>query len=1227
MKKSFSFLAFVFCLSIVTSIGQPSFPLAPDHVGPMATPYMASLNYYGTNSASVANFIGAVTNGNTNVTYVITNDLRVVSLANSGNSFSGSSFSGGSFSGSSALFDTSNNRTNIYGGAVTKLGLSVYEGIFTLATNISHAEGGTTLAGGAYSHAEGQNNTALGAAAHVEGSFNNVNGDSSHGAGRGVQVTNDNAWAWSDGTTFGSMTNQSFGAYALKGFRFIGGTANFSSVNTTNPIFWSNVTLSAFPAYVYTTNIIGINNAGVSKAIGTYTNIAIGIWTNMAFNGSAIVFQNPTYFLQTNNVNLYSTTNPMPNSTWLLVLGATTVPSQSGFGYIFNHNGILDNNLNTVGQNSYFNTNFGVHVGDGSGLTGIIYSNNAGIFNGIFQNLPFVSVTTNGFEDGVTTFTNLQHAIDFFCKTNWPLIGIGGGGSSYSASFGGTIIVGNGEFYYPTGLVIRATHPMSLSIKGQGMWPTLITANSNVFTIPNSGIPNMLNLKFENMAVACYSNVPGAIFQTVQNPALHDVELRSVWIGQILGSVTNYAQNPLWVPSTILTPLGMNGAALRVSDNIKLYDCMFVGLANGLISISDHIRAYNNQWACIGVLTSNYVVFAYNTNLWSRSDQNQYYNNTVGPVGEELSFGAAFVLESSADSDIGGSHFFQCGLGYKFGISLDNGYGIPTIHDDHYESCIYSYGVPDDMTALVNLYNNYNAGGLIWEFIACNDTVGPPATLTTNQPVLNIANISEILRTGSSFTYLVGNTNVGSFSSVGVSGNGLNLSNIQSSKILTNGGTAGQMLTVIDSGNVQWTNAVIGTRIYGSIAKTNYIDFSPTGDLRTNTISGNAELLNGNGLTLNTSNAITKVSYAITNNGAKIISFTNVLFLDTNSVPLFTLNGIPIALTSITNQFASTNWVGQNFALQGSFSVPASATNQVVFTNDTRSINLTGLVTLTNGGNLISGDGSGLTNLNANNLVGAVTNAVSDILITTNLVMGTFYTNLYGVSIQVQHVAAVPTVALVAGNVSLALEISGIGTNAAWSAPTAIGVGIAGAETNDIYTFVVPTNAIFRFVDTSAGAGNSVALALGSQILERGAFSTITGISYLSITNPFNSFNSILNTNFTMTGATVVTNASQPSLTGVTLFITNSTPHSFQVVLNASGGSFVAATNVFHVNYNCTFPIAPNPQWSPANINTMNLNIYRQGFNNQTTTGFDFFTSGFTYSTAVVYIYNFEVNY
>lgn len=85
------------------------------------------------------------------------------------------------------------------------------EGYFSWASGNygSHAEGGYTEANGVNSHAEGYNTVA--------------GGWSSHAAGLNACANNDNAYVWSDGTTFASTTNKQFSVFATNGIRLLGG--------------------------------------------------------------------------------------------------------------------------------------------------------------------------------------------------------------------------------------------------------------------------------------------------------------------------------------------------------------------------------------------------------------------------------------------------------------------------------------------------------------------------------------------------------------------------------------------------------------------------------------------------------------------------------------------------------------------------------------------------------------------------------------------------------------------------------------------------------------------------------------------------------------------------------------------------------------------------------------------------------------------------------------------
>lgn len=274
------------------------------------------------------------------------------------------------------------------------------------AHNIIGSAGGGVLNGSFSTIAGGVWNTASGNYGFVSGGISNsINpGQSASWVGGASAIAvNSGTFVWNDFTSplttvpFLSVQTNTFIAHALNGFGFntnnpgpytvnvygnvnstnffLNGTniltllatsSNTNGLATTNYVglnfipnlngfatnanLASNITLGVFPTFVYDTNEIGIFNATFAGANGTYvTNGVAGVWTNIAGNGMAIVFQNPTYFVQNSQTNIYSTTNPLPGSTWLLVAGSTTVPSQSGYGILGRVNGIKLVGLNAQG--------------------------------------------------------------------------------------------------------------------------------------------------------------------------------------------------------------------------------------------------------------------------------------------------------------------------------------------------------------------------------------------------------------------------------------------------------------------------------------------------------------------------------------------------------------------------------------------------------------------------------------------------------------------------------------------------------------------------------------------------------------------------------------------------------------------------------------------------------------------------------------------------------------
>lgn len=111
--------------------------------------------------------------------------------------------------------------------------------------------------------------------------------------------------------------------------------------NYTNGTIQGTLGVGGLPGYLLsTTNVVGMRNAGVSLANGTYTIISGGLYTNTFGNGSDLNFQNPTWFQRTNGVNLYSASSLAVGTTWNNVIGSTTVPNSS-YGYTNDLTGIV----------------------------------------------------------------------------------------------------------------------------------------------------------------------------------------------------------------------------------------------------------------------------------------------------------------------------------------------------------------------------------------------------------------------------------------------------------------------------------------------------------------------------------------------------------------------------------------------------------------------------------------------------------------------------------------------------------------------------------------------------------------------------------------------------------------------------------------------------------------------------------------------------------------------
>lgn len=230
------------------------------------------------------------------------------------------------------------------------------------------------------------------------------------------------------------------------------------------------------------------------------------------------------------------------------------------------------------------------------------------------------------------------------------------------------------------------------------------------------------------------------------------------------------------------------------------------------------------------------------------------------------------------------------------------------------------------------------------------------------------------------------------------------------------------------------------------------------------------------------------------------------------------------------------------------------------------------------------------------------TNTTTDVIVASNLVIGVFYTNNYNTQIEIKKVRVVPILALVSGNVSCSLELSGVDTNTFYEEPTVTLIGsMSGPETNALAGFTVAPGGIFRFVDTSSGAGNSVSLSLGSQIVVKGGLTITTGANNTANFNSANIGSPNITNQITITSAAPTIAGIAPQLTSATLS-PNATYWGMKMAIITTSGTQAAATNYFYItnfpagmivsNYNPTFSLMGGTNLSSANATAFRATYY-----------------------------------
>ena len=133
----------------------------------------------------------------------------------------------GSTTTNGIIVDANNQYSSTIGGFSTILGLSVQEGISTVASALgSHSEGNNSVASGYYSHSEGLQTIAGGIGSHVEGFVGQVYGMNSHVSGYAPRSYYDNTWTWNGDNSyyvFNAYSDHGIGSFNINPVGGLGG--------------------------------------------------------------------------------------------------------------------------------------------------------------------------------------------------------------------------------------------------------------------------------------------------------------------------------------------------------------------------------------------------------------------------------------------------------------------------------------------------------------------------------------------------------------------------------------------------------------------------------------------------------------------------------------------------------------------------------------------------------------------------------------------------------------------------------------------------------------------------------------------------------------------------------------------------------------------------------------------------------------------------------------------
>jgi hypothetical protein len=831
--------------------------------------------------------------------------------------------------------------------------------------------------------------------------------------------------------------------------------------NMTNGTISSNLNFQAFPTFQYDTNEIGIWNCSFPGMNGTYvTNGVSGVWTNWTGNSQAVVFQNPTYFLQNAGTNVFSTTNPVPNSTWLLVAGSWTVPSQSGYGTIARMRGMKVLDLNAQGligltpmvsldttkvltnnetaptyvDTNNLNTNFfggaytilGNNVQEGTGGTTV---------GGTDAHVEGVNSTSTGIgshaEGNSIASGNESHAegsITIASGANSHAEGAANTASATDTFAGGQNATANLANSYAWSDGTSLTTPASRSynvyalnginlrggvISGNGGGLTNLQAGAeNVAYATNSGtaatatvatniaggfvVTNFMVIPTMNF-VSIISNAPSGSVITLSN-GLYNFAYLFVPKGVKLTGISA----PLVTLQGTNTPsLGLAGPSdLQLSDNDVIEQLSWISWSNATWGRFHSAEGMNQTGLGYTNVLFNKCIFV------GQSDVLDCGQNFYTPW-EDVTFRDCYINSYediiAKQSAVGFLHFYNCRFNsYNGSAAMSFGGAF----DDN-QSVLYGW------TLFGSTGSGLTGGSYNWNGTRFHCPLASPPFVT------NLNMFGYVVDDNSNICYNLGPLR-SSYSLTGYSAtNYVNSYNTNNFIVVTT--YAGDGGTYVWNPFFScWTNTLANGKMMGwPVAFGDQYGEVGTGPL--SNLAVNSDIETANPL-LNADNMVQNLSGVswVPNN----VPGTNTLtgFFATNSI---STNTVPIYSTTIGS---------------------------------------------TNIGGTFTGNGSGLTNLNAAN--------ISHTIVNTNFGNGQLYTNNYGTAIAVSG-SVLLTTASVAGYSQMALRVPGSMTN--YATVISAVAGLTGSMTNAMATTYVPPLGTYIWTNTSSGAGDASA-PVGGQI-------------------------------------------------------------------------------------------------------------------------------------------------